>query len=240
MNFWQYISTPTGASLGPIAVLAIIVSAFMAIGGIALVVVPKELANVFANRSRISHKEVGFKERELRAEFRVKVGTSIAVWSGALILALLLRLLGTRGLETRLLPTFVLLVLPFLIGYIIVYRIFLYPRYLEVSRRIDINTSYESVSKKKKQQLGTQAPRKEKVNLMPGIAMVGIAVMPIIYYLVMTAVSIPPNVPVQNHDHLLHQLGMPVLALLGYLVGLEISLGSDMRESLALLKPTRK
>ena len=49
------------------------------------------------------------------------------------------------------------------------------------------------------------------------------------HYIVMVAVNVPPNVPAQNHDHLLHQFGMPVLALLGYIIGLAASLGDEMR-----------
>src|SRR6266700_6433669 len=245
MTFWQYIVTPAGPSLGPAAMLTIIVSAFVAIGDIALVVVPRELAHWFskrsAKRSHVGRGEAGPKERELQAELRVKVGAGMALWSVALILSLLLRLLGTRGLETRLLPALVIFSLPFLVGYIIVYRLSFYRRYLEVCRRIDTHRSYAPTTKKGKDKKAvTRAPRKQRIGLMPGKALIGAAVLPITYYLVMTAFSIPPDVPVQNHDHLLHQLGMPVLALLGYLVGLEISLGSDMRESLALLKPTRK
>ena len=162
MNLWDYVFTPGGPSLGPVAMLTLIASAFVALGGIALVVVPKELAHLSAMRStrhvRAEHSEAGPKERELRAELRVKVGAGISAWSGALILSLLLRLLGTRGLETRFLPTLVILALPLLAGYIVVYRLFFYPRYLEVCRRIDTYKSYDRITKKSGFSFATPIP----------------------------------------------------------------------------------
>ncbi len=72
MKLWEYILTPAGPSLGPVATLTIIASVFVALGGIALVVVPKELAHLSAMRStrqvRAGHSETGSKERQLRAE----------------------------------------------------------------------------------------------------------------------------------------------------------------------------
>jgi uncharacterized membrane protein SpoIIM required for sporulation len=243
MNFWQYILQPTGPSLGPAAMLAIIASMFGVIGGIALVVLPQEFANRSAKptskQSGKGCKEIGPKERELRAELRVKIGTGIAVWCAALIFSLLLRLLGTPGLETRLLSAFVIFALPLLVGYFIVYRLFFYPSYLKEYRRIDTQKLYEPVTKKSKKTVD-QSALEPKIRLMPGKALIGIVVGPILYYVVMTGFSIPPGVSVQNHDHLLHQLGMPVIALLGYLVGLAVSLGEEMRSRLALLKPARK
>ena len=74
---------------------------------------------------------------------------------------------------------------------------------------------------------------------MPVVALIGIAAAPILYYLVMAFIAILPGVPPQSHDHLLHQFGMPVLALLSYLVGLAISLGSEMRTTISWLKPRK-
>ncbi len=243
MNFWQYILQPTNASLGPMAMAALLVSVLGLILGIALIVLPREFAQLLASRStqhsRGRLKEVGLEERRLRAELRVKAGAGIAVWCTAFIIALLLRLLGTPGLDTRLLPSLVVLTLPFLIGYVIVYRLFLYPRYLEGSRRIDSNRSYTASAKKNKKAAVTK-PGKEKISLAPGKAMIGLAIAPFIYYIVMVAVSVPPSVQPQNHDHLLHQLGMPVIALLGYLIGLMVSLGEEIRSLLPWLKLSRK
>lgn len=243
MNFWQYNLQPTNAALGPAAMTAILVSVLGFILGIALIVLPRELAQLFASRSiqhsRGEKKEVGLEERRLQAELRAKVGAGVAVWCAALILALLLRLLGTPGLETRLLPALVVLTLPFLVGYVVVYRLFLYPRYLEGSRRIDINRSYSSSAKKSKK-ADVQKPGKEKISLTPGKAMIGLAAAPFIYYIVMVAVSVPLGVQPQNHDHLLHQLGMPVIALLGYPIGLVMSLGDDVRTLLPWLNLSQK
>ncbi len=243
MNFWQYILQPTNASLGPAAMTAILVSVLGLILGIALIVLPRELAQLFASRSiqhsRGEKKEAGLEERQLRAELRAKVGAGIAVWCIAFILALLLRLLGTPGLDTRLLPSLVVLTFPFLVGYVVVYRLFLYPRYLEERRRIDINRSYSSSAKKSKK-AAVQKPGKEKISFTPGKAMIGLAAAPFIYYIVMVAVSVPPRVQPQNHDHLLHQFGVPVASLLGYLIGLVISMGDDVRTLLPWINLSQK
>jgi len=44
----------------------------------------------------------------------------------------------------------------------------------------------------------------------------------------------------QSHDHLLHQFGMPVIGLLGYLIGLFASLGDDLRPLLPWIKMQSK
>jgi len=64
--------------------------------------------------------------------------------------------------------------------------------------------------------------------------------MPLLYYVVMIAVSIPPGVPAQNHDHLLHQFGMSVMGMVGYLFGLAMSLGDDFRPLFPWLQTSRK
>ena len=53
--------------------------------------------------------------------------------------------------------------------------------------------------------------------------------LPCVYYLITTMVSIPPGVPPQNHDHAWHQLNSLFTSLRGYLVGLILSLGDDVR-----------
>lgn len=226
-------------SLGPAATRAIFVSAFVAIGGVALVVVPKEFADGSAKRLTryfdAGKRELGPKERELRTQLRVSVGAGISAWSGALLLSLLLRLLGTRGLETRFLPALVILALPLLVGYLVAYRLFFHPRYLAACRQIDTRKSYDPVAKKRKK-AGNQAAGKEKITLLPFKALLGTLILPIVYYLSMVPVSIPTGVPPQNHDHLLHQFGMLVMALLGYAFGLALSLGDDLRPMLPWLK----
>lgn len=77
-------------------------------------------------------------------------------------------------------------------------------------------------------------------NYAPALALIGMFALPILYYIVLYTLSIPPGVPPQNHDHLLHQFGMPIVGMLGYLVGLMISLGEDMRALLPWLKSARK
>src|SRR6266851_3466456 len=202
MSFWQslsqYVLTSTGTSLGPTDVFALIISVFGAIGGTALIVLPKELTSRSATRRGPAdeRREIGRKERELRAELRVKVGTGMIVWSGALILSLLLRLLGTPGLMTRLLPAFVIAVLPILLGYVVVYRLFFYPRYLKEYRRIDTRKTYEpEVKKGDGKKAGAQTPRKAKDSLMPNKALIGLILVPLVYYVVMAFIAIPPGVP---------------------------------------------
>lgn len=236
---WLYIVSPTGPSLGPVALQVLLVSLLLAIGGIALVVLPKELASRAI--PGFKPKGGGVRERELIAELRVKIGTSITIWSSALILALLLRLLGTVGLDTRFLPALVVLFLPIMVVYGVIYRIFFYPHYLQAARQIDNRKSYEPVAKKSKgKKSSDHVNAVEKIKLMPGKAMVGLIGGAFLYYIVMIAISVPPDVPPQNHDHALHQLGMPVMALLGYLIGLTISLGDDIRERARWLTPAHK
>ena len=150
MNIWQYILRSTPASLGPVAIAMIFASVFGIILGIALMVLPKELTHLFASRTRSQREEPGLEERRLRAELRAKTGVTIITFCSALILAFVLRLLGTPGLDTRLLPALVLLTVPFLVCYITLYRLLFYPRYLKGSRRIDTNRSYSVTKKSKK------------------------------------------------------------------------------------------
>ncbi len=166
MHFWQYVLQPTD-TLGPVAVFAIFLSIFAIIGGSALIGLPKELALFYvthlAKDTVRDRKEAGRNERGLRAELRVKIGTAMIVWCSALILALLLRLLGTPGLTTRLLPVLVVLPLPFLVGYIGVYRLFLYPRYRAVCRIRDTNSKYDATAKKASKKASGKVPEKTKV-----------------------------------------------------------------------------
>lgn len=240
MNFWSLIFQSAGPSLSRIAVLAIFISIFGMVAGIALVVLPKEFAKNRIQKSDIEYKEVGRKERELKADLRVKVGTGITAWFGALLLSLLLHLVGTPGLETYLLTALVILALPFLIGYILVYRLFFYPRFLRASRLVDSQKSYVPPTKKSKKELEKKSPLEQKIRLMPGKAMIGLALLPIVYYVVMTGFSIPPGPPIPNHDHLLHQAGMLVMALIGYVAGLSISLGDSARFLAHFVQPARK
>lgn len=236
MSFWDYLTTATNGQLGPAAGLVISLSLFIMAGGILLVILPGMLGTSSRLRWIRGRKEAGPKEEALREELRVKVGVGIAVWNGTLILALLLRLIGTPGLETRWLPTLVIVVLPFLVGYVVVYRLFFYPRYLEICRRIDGRKSYEPTKKGSSKKAKAEVPQKPKIHLMPGKAMVGLAVIPVIYYLATTFISIPPGGTPSSHDHLWHQLGTLLNIPLGYLIGLAISLGDDLRPLLPFLQ----
>jgi hypothetical protein len=233
----NYILTSAGPSLGPLARLGLFVSAFLLLGGIALVVLPKEFAEKFVEMGMI--KSAGQREREVRAELRVKAGTGIALWCSALMLALLLRILGTAGLDTHFLPALVVLFLPILVCYFTGYLLFFYPRNLAQARRLDSFQSYQIPSKKNKKKQA-RIPGKEDIKLMPGQALAGLLITPFLYYFIMAAIGIPPDLPASNHDHALHQLGMLIAALLGYLIGLSISLGSDIRERARWLNPERK
>ncbi len=240
MNFWEYVTTPLDGRLGPIEGLLISLSLFATAGGILLVILPGMIASSSRLRSITGHKEVGREEYGLRTELRVKVGIGIVVWSSALILSLLLRGIGTPGLTTRWLPMLVILVLPLLVGYVIVYRLIFYPRYLKVCRQIDTRKSYEPTTKKSSgKKARTEMPQKQRVNLMPGMAMIGASLLPLVYYILTSFVSIPPGVPTQNHDHAWHQLGTLLTVLLGYLIGLALSLGSDVRTLLPLAQMRR-
>jgi len=95
---------------------------------------------------------------------------------------------------TRLLPAFVIAVLPILLGYVVVYRLFFYPRYLKEYRRIDTRKTYEpEVKKGEGKKAGAQTPRKAKVSLMPNKALIGLILVPLVYYVVMAFIAIPPR-----------------------------------------------
>lgn len=231
MDLWQYIlaSTP---SLGLWEWLVIFSSALVAVWSIVL-------PNMLLTRQPATGlRGAGLRAYGLHAELWTKVGTGTAVWCGALILSLLLRLVGTYGLSTHLLMALVILALPLLGSYVVIYRLALYPRYLEVCRQIDTLKSYEHTAKKSSgKKARTEPPiRKQRAGLLPGKALIGMFAAPIVYYLVMAFVSIPPYLPPQNHDHLLHQLGSILMAMVGYSMGLLYSLGDDLRPMVPWLK----
>ena len=241
MNFWQYIVAPTGASFGPVAINMLIVSVLGILIGIALVKLPQEFAQGLPlpiwRHAKAGRKEIGKEEYKLRAELRVKAGIGISIWSLTLILSLLLRLAGTAGLDTRFLPAMVLLTFPVLISYIVIYRLFFFSRFLQASRLLDNRKSYEPTKKGKAQK--RTAPQ-EGIHPLPAKALIGLFIMPLLYYVVMIAVSIPPGIPAQNHDHVLHQFGMSVMGMVGYLLGLAMSLGDDFRPLLPWLRTSWK
>jgi uncharacterized membrane protein SpoIIM required for sporulation len=243
MSFWQYILSSTGNMLGPIAIQGIFLSTVGIIIGVALLTLPKEFAKkqTPALLQRLfGLQEMGHEERKLRAELRNKIGVGLIIWDGALIISLLLRLFGSPGLDTRLLSTLVIIVLPFLVGSVVIYRLLFFPRYLAECLRLDNRSLYEPKKKKNVKKTTRQIAGTTHINYAPASALVGMFVLPVIYYIVLYTLSIPLGVPPQNHDHLLHQFGMPIVGMIGYLVGLMISLGEDMRALLPWLKSARK
>ncbi len=240
MNFWAYVTTPTNGHLGPVAGLVIALSLLAIVGGVWLVILPGLISSSPRWRAVLVRKEIGPKEFALRAELLMKVGVGISVWCSVLIVSLLLRLVGTPGLITRWLPSFVLLTLPLLVGYVIVYRLLFYPRYREVCRRVDGQKTYEPASKQSSKKAKTDELRKHKVVLLPTKAIIGFVLAFIVYYIATTAVSLPTSLPASNHDHLWHQTGTILAGFLGYLMGLALSLGDDVRPLVPFLQTRRK
>ena len=244
MNFWDYVTTPTDGSIGPKEGLLLSAGMLVAIVSLLMIITAEARTPAFVARllrgTTSARKEVGPKEQRLRTELRVKVGTALGMWSGALTISVLLRLVGTPGLTTPWLPTLVLLVLPLLVGYVGVFRLIFYPRYLAVCRQIDGRKSYEPAAKKGSgKKARTEAPRTQRVSLVPGKALIGACLTPIVYYLVTAFVSVPQGVPPANHDHVWHQSGTLLTVLLGYVVGLVLSLGDDIRPLLPFLMVSR-
>jgi hypothetical protein len=239
MNFWAYITTPTDGRLGPIAGLVIILSLIGMVGGVWIAILPGLISSSPRWRAVFYRKEAGRREFALRAELLVKVGVGIIVWCGALLVSLLLRLVGTPGLITRWLPTLVLLTLPLLAGYVVVYRLLFYSRFLEVCRRADSQKSYVAASKKSSKKAKVDALRKHKVVLLPIKAVIGAALVALVYYFAMAFVSLPTYLPASNHDHLWHQMGTVLVGFLGYTIGLFLSLGDDVRPLVPFLNVGR-
>lgn len=244
-SLWQYITEPTPGTFGPAAQAAIIGGLLVLAVGILINILAETVTRaLIARASQKAGKRTGLGARAdqqkdphpgeagpgeygLRVEFFAKLGTGIAVWGSALVLSLLLRLLGSTGLSTRVLPTLVLLALPLLGGYAVMYRLVFYRRYLEQACRLDARKALEKGAKnvgatrKKGKQTSAKQFQKPRIALLPGKAMIGLMVAPVVYYMALLAH------PVTEHD--LHQFGMVVAALLGYLVGLAISLGDGVR-----------
>jgi hypothetical protein len=240
MNFWAYVTTPTDGRLGLAAGLVMSLSLFAIAGGILMMILPGLISSSPRWHAVLVRKEVGPREFALRAELLAKVGVGIIVWSSVLIVSLLLRLVGTPGLITRWHPTLVLLVLPLLVGYLIVYRLLFYPRYREVCRRVDSQKSYEPASKKSRKKAKADALGKPEVVLLPTRALIVSVLAFIVYYFITSFVSLPTNLPASNHDHLWHQTGTVLFGFLGYLIGLALSLGDEVRPLVPFLQLRRK
>jgi len=174
MSFWQYISSSTGNMLGPIAIQCIFLSTVGIIIGIASLTLPKEFAKkqTPALLQRIfGLKQMGREERRLRTELRNKIGVGLIIWDGALVISLLLRLFGSPGLDTRLLPTLVLVVLPFLSVYTLIYRLLFFPRYLAECQRLDKRSQYEPAKNNIVNKTTRQVIRKNKRQLCTSVGL---------------------------------------------------------------------
>ncbi|MBF6591342.1 MAG: hypothetical protein IVW57_12565 [Ktedonobacterales bacterium] len=225
-QFWQWLTTPTRATLGAFDLTLIGVSLVVAFGG---ALVAESLAAQRPNivgrillRALPQLESAGPGEYGLQTEFLIKVGKGLAASGAALIIALLLRLIGTVGVTTHILPALVLFVVAVMAAYTAFYRLVLFPRYLEQCRRADQRWKYKPATGAAAAR-GARAskPARQPVDTSSGKTLIGALAAPFIYYLLI--VWHPTN------EHDLHQLGMVVMAFLGYLVGLVISLGDGWR-----------
>ena len=231
-QLWAWVTTPVGPSLGPTAWLVIGGSGLLAFFGAFLAESSEARRHALlaglGRRISVPSGAGGPGEVGLRTELRVKGGVALAVWAAALILALLLRLFATPGLTTNVLPALVVFALPFLISYYLVYSTSVYPRYLEQARRVDTRKTYEPSGRggslRKKASRSASAPPtvpKADISLTSGKTVLFAAASPFVYYFILL-----PH-PSTMHD--LHQLGMLVVALIGYTAGLLLSLGDGVR-----------
>lgn len=235
-RLWTWITGPTSASLGLREWLIILASGVVAFVGVFVAEASEARRRALVVRA-LRHrapdtKETGPVEYGLAADLRIKGGVGIAFGGLALILSIVLRLLATTGLDTNILPTLVLVTLAGILVYGIIYRFTRYPRYRDVAHRIDTRQVYEptrspyakATSAKRKTtspSRDAQNTAKPKIDLMPGKALLGLASAPFIYYFLL--------IPHPSAMHDLHQIGMVIAALLGYLIGLALSLGDGVR-----------
>ena len=235
-QLWTWITGPTSPSLGPREWLIILSGGVAAFVGVFVAEASEARRRALVVRA-LRHRapdanESGPVEYGLAADLRIKGGLGIAFGSIALIFSILLRLLATTGLDTNILPTLVLVTVIGLLVFGIVYRLTRYPRYRDLARRIDTRQVYEptrspyakATSAKRKTaspSRNVQPIAKPKIDLMPGKALLGLAAAPFIYYFLL--------IPHPSTMHDLHQIGMVIAALLGYLIGLALSLGDGVR-----------
>lgn len=235
-QLWTWITGPTSPLLGPREWLIILVGGVVAFAGVFVAEASEAHRRALVTRAlrhRVPNaRETGPMEYGLAADLRIKGGLGIAIGSIGLILSIVLRLLGTPGLDTNILPTLVLVTIAGLLVYGIVYRFTRYPRYRDVARRVDTRQVYAPSRSPSAKATGikrkmpnpsrnVQDLAKPKIDLMPGKALIGLASAPFIYYFLL--IPHPPTM----HD--LHQIGMVIAALLGYLIGLALSLGDGVR-----------
>ena len=238
-RLWTWVTGPTSATLGPREWLIILAGGVVVFVGVFVAEASEARRRtlvVRVLRHRVPDtKETGPVEYGLAADIRVKGGLGVALASIGLILSILFRLLGAPGLDSNILPSLVLVTVVVLLVYGIIYRFTEYPRFRDEARRVDTRKAYEPKrnpyggagrTKGAKQKTTTSSTNvhslaRPKIELMPTPALVGLIAAPFIYYFLL--VPHPPTM------HALHQLGMVVAALLGYLIGLVISLGDGVR-----------
>lgn len=230
INLWQLIIT-SNPTLEIADRLVISISALLAIWSWTL---PRVR---FARRSAEERGGLGPKEFELRADWWIKFGTALALLCVALILSLLLRLLGTPGLSLYLQTAYMVVALILVTSFALAYRVLVYPRYREACRFADSRKSYDTVLKKKKEK--AEPAGRLHVRLLSGKVMIGMALLPVFYYVVTAFVSIQAGVPPSNHDNAWHQLSTLFMILLGYSIGLVWSLGDEVRPILPWLRLQR-
>ena len=235
-RLWAWVTAPTSATLGSREWLIILAGAVLAFAGVFLAEASeahRRALLVRALRHRVSDaSEPGPVEYGLAADLRIKGGIGIALASIALILSIALRLFATKGLDTNVLPALVLVTLAGILVYGIIYRFTRYPRYRDQARRIDTRKAYEPTRSPYTKGKGTGQKvigssgtvrdlANPKIELMPGKALLGLTSAPFIYYFLL--------IPHPSAMHDLHQMGLVIAALLGYLIGLAVSLGECVR-----------
>ncbi|GEM_PF-6149458 len=230
-KLWQFLTEPTGGTLGRAAWLLVGISMLVAIAGAILALRPHVITRPFVART-IWHagpvsRRRGPSEARLDADLRVKLGIGASVWSLTLVLALLLRLVGTPELTARLLPALVLVMLPVLVGYAAAYRLFFYPSVLEQCRSLDTRRAYEPTAKRPAGQsrrhggarAGVRALKQPKIGLLPvkaTLATIGAVLICVLFMILFPGAA--------------HLFGMLVVAPLGYALGLTVSLGDGWRD----------
>lgn len=236
--FWRFLTTPILGPLGRTDWFVLVLSAATLVGAwlyghTSLSLAPAGIERLLrariggAGRSARStssasvESSFGPSEAWLRAEFQRKASASVIAWALALMLSLLLRLLGLPGVSMPALEVVVFVTAPLLVGYLLVYRLLILPRYLTEARRIDVRRKYEPGPRAQRSRGRDTEESAPEINLWPTKAVIGTFASPFIYYLALT--------PHDARYHDLHQLGMFIAALLGYMIGLLVSLGDAYR-----------
>ena len=227
---WEWVVAPTGSMLTPRSWLVVLASlAVMGVGAFVAEVSEARrtalVARFFGGRGRSNTAMRGPSEYGLHADLWRKSGVGLAVWATALALSIVLRTLATEHLMTHLLTALVLATAPLFISGILVYRLVVFPRYVAQCRRADVRRSYRpttqaTAGRKGQKSARAAQPSSPPISATPWQAVVGAASAPLVYYAALV---------VHTGAHDMHQVGMLVAALLGYLIGLTVSFGDGVR-----------